>query len=149
MPSIFDTAKYILEQRGRTSTMKLQKLCFYAQSWSLVWDDQPLFPEDFEAWANGPMCPELYWAYKGRFDLIAEDVQGDSSLLTDSQKESIDLVLGGYGDSNIQWLCHCTQQEEPWIQARGNLPSGSPCTDIISKTSLAMYYGRKCSEQHA
>ena len=53
MGSVFDTAKYILEKCGTMSTMKLQKLCYYSQAWSLVWDDAPLFDEDFEAWAMG------------------------------------------------------------------------------------------------
>lgn len=46
MANIFDTAKYILEKSGSMSTMKLQKLCYYSQAWSLVWDDSPLFEED-------------------------------------------------------------------------------------------------------
>ena len=52
--TVFDIAKYILHQRGRMSTMKLQKLCYYAQAWSLVWDDTPLFDEDFSAWRKRP-----------------------------------------------------------------------------------------------
>ena len=55
MATVFDAAKFILERKGQMSTMKLQKLCYYAQVWSLVWDDYPLFDEDFEAWANGPV----------------------------------------------------------------------------------------------
>ena len=49
MANIFDVARYILEVKGSMSTMKLQKLCYYCQAWSLVWDDSPLFDEDFEA----------------------------------------------------------------------------------------------------
>ena len=60
MANVFDTAKYILEQKGDMFTMKLQKLCYYSQAWGLVWDDEPLFDEDFEAWVNGPVCPELF-----------------------------------------------------------------------------------------
>lgn len=48
--TVFDTAKYVLECKGTLSTMKLQKLCYYSQAWSLVWDNAPLFEEDFEAW---------------------------------------------------------------------------------------------------
>ena len=55
MANVFDTAKYILEKSGKMSTMKLQKLCYYSQAWALVWDDAPLFDEDFQAWANGPV----------------------------------------------------------------------------------------------
>ena len=46
MANVFDVAKYILEKQGDMSTMKLQKLCYYAQAWSLVWDDRELFPEE-------------------------------------------------------------------------------------------------------
>lgn len=47
MADVFDTAKYILEQSSSMSTMKLQKLCYYSQAWSLVWGDSPLFEEGF------------------------------------------------------------------------------------------------------
>ena len=60
MSNVFTVAKYILQQKGAMSSMKLQKLCYYAQAWSLVWDDAPLFDEDFQAWRNGPVCYELY-----------------------------------------------------------------------------------------
>ena len=51
---VFDVAAYILEQKGSMTTMKLQKLVYYSQAWSLVWDEKPLFEEAIEAWANGP-----------------------------------------------------------------------------------------------
>ena len=40
--SVFDVATYILQKRGDMSCMKLQKLCYYAQAWSLVWDTTKL-----------------------------------------------------------------------------------------------------------
>jgi len=49
MASTFDVAKYITERTGEVSAMKLQKLMFYAQAWNLVWDEAPLFSEDFQA----------------------------------------------------------------------------------------------------
>ena len=55
MASVFDVAKYILHKSGRLSTWKLQKLCYYAQAWEIAWTETPIFEEDFEAWANGPV----------------------------------------------------------------------------------------------
>ena len=61
MAQVNDVARYILErQSGSVSTMKLQKLVYYAQAWSLVWDEKPLFHVRIEAWANGPIVRELY-----------------------------------------------------------------------------------------
>ena len=55
MATVLDVAKYVLEHNGRMTTMKLEKLVYYCQAWSLGWDEVPLFEEDFQAWANGPV----------------------------------------------------------------------------------------------
>ena len=38
--TVFDVANYILNKQGSMSAMKLQKLVYYSQAWSLVWDDE-------------------------------------------------------------------------------------------------------------
>lgn len=141
MATVFDTAKFILEQKGELSTMKLQKLCYYAQAWSLVWDDKPLFEEDFEAWANGPVCPKLFYFTKGRFSINSSDMDGSSSELTDAQKETVLEVLDYYGNKDAQWLSQLTHMEEPWKEARHGIPLGARSAQLIDKESMAMYYG--------
>lgn len=141
MGTVFDTAKYILEKRGTMSTMKLQKLCYYSQVWSLVWDDAPLFNEDFEAWANGPVCPSLFYHSQGKFSVSADNMMGNSENLNSEQKYTIDMVLDHYGDKNAQWLSQLTHMEGPWQDARKGVPLGIPCKEIITKESMAMYYG--------
>ena len=59
MASVQDVAAYILEKQGGMTAMKLEKLVYYSQSWSLVWDEKPLFGEDIQAWANGPVMYAL------------------------------------------------------------------------------------------
>ncbi|MCG7276629.1 Panacea domain-containing protein [Corynebacterium singulare] len=50
MARVNDVARYILENvDSGVSTMKLQKLVYYAQAWSLVWDEKPLFNSRIEA----------------------------------------------------------------------------------------------------
>ena len=141
MANVFDTAKYILEKMGTLSTMKLQKLCYYSQAWSLVWDDAPLFDEDFQAWANGPVCPELFTKTQGRYSVQASDEDGGIGNLSDNQKDTIDKVIEYYGCHDAQWLSQLTHMEEPWLKARASAPNGKPCTNIITKESMAMYYG--------
>ncbi len=60
MVSVHDVAAIILQECGEMTAMKLQKLVYYSQAWSLVWDDAPSFPEEIQAWANGPVVPVLY-----------------------------------------------------------------------------------------
>lgn len=141
MATVFDTARYILEKEGQMSTMKLQKLCYYCQAWSLVWDDEPLFDEEFHAWANGPVCKELFFETQGEFSVSAKDEPGDSAKLTDNQKDTINTVLEHYAPHDAQWLSRLTHMEDPWNEARANIPLGSKCDNIVSKESMAKYYG--------
>ena len=141
MANVFDVAKYILEKKGTMSTMKLQKLCYYAQAWALVWDDSPLFDEEFEAWANGPVCRELFDKTKGWYSVSAEDETGGYNNLTENEKDTIDRVLEHYGNQNAQWLSQLTHMESPWNEARANTKPGAICDNIITKESMAIYYG--------
>ena len=50
MAEVLDVAAYILKKQGPMTAMKLQKLVYYCQAWSLVWQSKPLFPNDIEAW---------------------------------------------------------------------------------------------------
>lgn len=142
MASVFDVARYILEKQGKMSTMKLQKLCYYSQAWSLVWDDQPLFDEEFRAWANGPVCRELFRETQGQFAVVATDEKkGDSGRLTANQKDTIDKVLEYYAPHDAQWLSRLTHLEDPWKQARVGLPLGVGSDRVVTKESMAIYYG--------
>ncbi len=67
MVSIFTVAKYILDKQGAMSKYKLNYLCYYAQAWHYTWTKKRLIKEDFQAWRNGPMCPELIEILDGLF----------------------------------------------------------------------------------
>lgn len=141
MANVFDVAKYILEKEGSMSTMKLQKLCYYCQAWSLVWDDKALFDEEFEAWANGPVCRPLFYKTQGQYSVSADDETGESNNLAPYQIETIDAVLAHYAPHNAQWLSQLTHMEDPWNRARVGIPTGVGCDRIITKESMAEYYG--------
>lgn len=142
MANVFTTAKYILDTKGSMSAMKLQKLCYYCQAWSLVWDDKELFPEDFQAWANGPVCVELFHHTQGSFTVNASDeadrVDGE---LDANQKDTVNKVLDYYAQHDAQWLSRLTHMEKPWNDARQGVHPGEGCNNIITKASMAEYYG--------
>jgi len=140
MANVFDVASYILSKRGDMSAMKLQKLCYYAQAWSTVWDDCRLFPEEFEAWKNGPVCRPLYARTRGQFIITENDEPGDPDQLTQTQKETVDAVLDYYGDKDAQWLSRLTHMEDPWKLAREGYSEGEHCEKIISVESMSEYY---------
>jgi len=144
MANIFNVARYVLNQCGPLCIWKLQKLCYYSQAWSLAWTGQPLFPEDFEAWSNGPVCPELLPVHQGHFVLTASDIPvalESEPGLTLEQMNSIDCVLAEYGSMEPYELREQTHSEKPWQDARGNLPDGAKCQNVLSKTAIQKYYG--------
>ena len=139
--TIFDVAAYILRERGQMTAMKLQKLAYYAQAWSLVWDDRPLFTEQIQAWANGPVAPSLYQAHKGQFELVDGSIAGDPAALDHDAVMTVQAVLKNYGDKSSQWLSDLTHAENPWVEARQGLPSGHRGDRVISHAAMAEYYG--------
>ena len=141
MATVFDVAKYILERQGKMSTWKLQKLCYYSQAWHCTWTGKRLIEEDFQAWRNGPVCPELFNAHKGKFMVDADAIKGNSANLTADEKESVDVVLKDYGTMQPFELSSQTHSELPWKKARGNLSPLENSDAIISVESMGEYYG--------
>ena len=144
MANIFDVAKYILNETGTISTMKLQKLCYYCQSWNLVWKDIPLFNNDFQAWANGPVCDELFQVHKGSFVVSASDIP-DKLLeknLSEEQINVINTVKEFYGQYSGAWLSELSHKETPWKETReiNKVGVGERCSAVISKDLIKSYY---------
>lgn len=139
-----DVAAYIIDKQVEKTdsgipAMKLQKLVYYAQAWSLVWDEKPLFSDRIEAWANGPAVPSLYETLYGQFMIVG--VKGNPNVFTDVERETIDSVLKYYGDKSSQWLTDLVRNEEPWIEARKGLMIGERGNHEISLAAMAEYYG--------
>lgn len=141
MANVFDVARYILHDQGEMTAMKLQKLCYYVQAWNLAWDDVPLFPEDFEAWANGPVCPALFAKHQGKFTVRHGSFGDyDPGALTEAQMINVDQVLSDYGSITPFELSVMTHRERPWREARGDTPPGERSNKIITKESMHDYY---------
>lgn len=137
MANVFDVARYILTAvGGSVSTMRLQKLCYYSQAWSLAWDNVPLFDENFEHWDNGPVCRELFNQHQGKFCVTADDIPAmlvdRTHPLTAEQINNIDNVLDAYGVLNGGQLSELTHRERPWLHTAHN--------QVIDKTAMAEYY---------
>ncbi len=126
MLTVHDVARYFLslvdEEAGDAITnMKLQKLVYYAQGFSLALQDEPLFPEEIEAWPHGPVVPALYHAYKAHGSgclPLPDDV--DFSRYTPETRELLDEVYRVYGQFSAWKLRNMTHEEAPWIHAREN-----------------------------
>lgn len=140
MPTVFDVAEYILAKLGEMSAMKLQKLIYYSQAWTLAWTDRPLFEEEIEAWAKGPVVPALYERHRGIFLLTPGFFGGNPENLNVEQKGVVDKVLDFYGPKDPQWLSGLTHLESPWKDAREGMSPEERGNRIISKAAMSEYY---------
>ncbi len=140
--SVLDVAAYILEKQPKNQPItawKLQKLVYYCQAWSLVWDEQVLFKEKIIAWANGPVIKELYEQHRGQFTVVKLQ-NGIVDHLTSNQKDTIDHVVMAYGEKTAQWLSDLTHIEFPWIEAREALSPGERGKIEIKLATMHEYY---------
>jgi uncharacterized phage-associated protein len=141
MATVFDVAAYILSKTGPITAMKLQKLLYYGQAWSLVWDDAPLFRARIEAWANGPVVPAVYAVHKGKFKVGSGLIGGHANALSEVERETVDVILRFYGKMPSQQLSDLTHAERPWLDARKGLGPGDRGNVEITHAAMAEYYG--------
>lgn len=127
------------------SNLKLQKLCYYGQAWSLALEGRPLFQERIEAWAHGPAIPKLYRRFKkygsqaiDPFDIVTDPMHD----LHPEHKALLDAVWDRYGGLSGTQLRNLTHRERPWIDARGDTCEGENCTVEITHESMRAYYRR-------
>lgn len=117
--SVLDVSAYIfrrLRKLGNVEALKLQKLLYYCNAWSLVDRNQPLFVDEIQAWKHGPVVASIYPLHRGEIELAEwpygapDDLDGDQQLLIDS-------VIDTYGGLSGWRLRNLTHQERPWIDA--------------------------------
>ena len=141
MCTVYDVAAYVLKKCGAMTHLKLQKLAYYSQAWSLVWDEKPLFSEPIEAWANGPVVPRLYDKLRQRFEVSASVLGcGNPDKISAKRKATMDIVLDFYGKKSSQYLSDLTHMEDPWKNARQGLASGERGNREITHAAMAEYY---------
>lgn len=137
---VADATVYFFARHGDLITnLKLQKLLYYTQAWHLAIYDSPLFDEEFEAWVHGPVQPSVYNEYKkfGSNPIVREP--GEVHIATTAFRHLVE-VMKVYGGKSGFELERYTHQEDPWLNARGDIPPDQLCSRVISKDSMRAYY---------
>lgn len=143
MTDVLNIAAYVLEQTGPISTMKLQKLVFYANAYHLVQYDTPLFPDAIEAWANGPVVRKLFNYHRKKYVISREELPVPSCVeaLTIREKQSVRHVVECVGRLSGAQLSDLTHVEEPWLSQRRGVAPGERSGNQISRQSIKDFYG--------
>lgn len=81
----------------------LQKMLYYVKAFSWVRLRKDIIEDDCEAWAYGPVLPEIYEKYKSFGSDVIDDYDESieyGSLLTDEEIKIIDFVVECFGIYN-------------------------------------------------
>lgn len=142
MATVFDVANFFIdlqrdEMESDMTPLKLQKLVYYAQGFSLALLKRPLFSEDFQAWKHGPVCPELYQRYRayGREAICGVASDYNYKIFDTDETDLLMDVYGQYGQYSASTLRNMSHTTSPWINA-ASLGWGS----CIEKSSMQAYF---------
>lgn len=132
----------LLESRERgelLTNLKLQKLLFYADAWSMVLRNEELFDERFQAWIHGPVLVSQYHRFKGcQWRPISENIQ--KPKLPKGVPSHLRDIVDVFGTETAVALELMTHREQPWISARKDCSPTATCKNYISKEVTKAFY---------
>lgn len=150
MRKVSAVANEFLEKSDEISVLKLVKLCYIAQGFSLAILDRPIFDDDkIEAWKYGPVVPSIYHEFKhfGRKNITSKSEYAtlnddfnfitETPVLTDeNDKKIIQIVWNMYGKFSGNELVTMTHKKgTPWdLVYRRNE------NEIIPNELISKYY---------
>jgi uncharacterized phage-associated protein len=156
MARAIDVARYLIQLAAAEdepdclSPLRLQKLLYYAQGWSLANRGEPLFPERIEAWAHGPVVPDVWQAFRryGYQSIPAEEGAAlADDALTDEEREFIVEVWEAYKAYSATSLRSMTHRERPWLDARSGYAPGERCEREITRDALRGFFSEQAEAE--
>lgn len=147
--SACDIARYIInysnEKEYLCSNLKLQKLMYFVQAYSLITTNRPLFEEPIEAWDFGPVVPAVYHEFKrfgaGSVPFIKQyyvDYQAygyNPDLIDKKSRRLIESVVNHFKDYSSTDLVQLTHNQAPWTD--NYKPD---CQNTIPLSSIQTYF---------
>lgn len=138
--SVFTIADYFIwranadDEIGENITnLKLQKLVYYAQGFSLVLSGGPLFDEPIVAWVHGPVVPVLYSNYREHGGKPIPTRDGFDPAMIDSEtRDLLEEVYDVYGQYSAWGLRNLTHEEAPW--------QNTPLNEVISLEKMRAFF---------
>ena len=150
MPTATQYADWMVEYCAKElgaplDPMGLEKQLYYAQGFSLALRGEQLFPENFEAWKNGPVIHSVWDRYSGSAPIEGKrsKIFGYSLPPLNPNAETgvfLSDVVGFLGLLNAVELSIATHCEEPWLRARKGLGPRDYSKEIISRESMQIYF---------
>ncbi|WP_020467861.1 Panacea domain-containing protein [Zavarzinella formosa] len=144
MVSAIDVARQFVILAGADgeplNQMRLYKLMYYAQGWSMAWYLEPLFDDRIEAWKLGPVPKNIRRELQSFGDDPISGL-GEPEALTVRARDLIGAVWNKFREFSGFGLSDRTHKEPPWRDAY--MPdAGGRCSNAITNEALLAYFGR-------
>lgn len=136
---------YVFEKLEEVTPLMLQKLLYFIQGIYSALYGRPIFEEDCRAWVHGPVYPEVYelfrdFKYNPIDDARFAVLEGTADVVTEEEKNVIDLVVNTFGMYGGKVLERITHNENPWKEARKGYGDSIPSSELLSKERIMKYY---------
>ena len=122
------------------TNMRLQKLLYYVQGWSIARRGKPAFDDRLEAWEHGPVVPTVYRLLRdnGKNPISAEQLNAEP--VDDELKKFIASVWSDYRSDSAIRLRYKTHAEDPWKDAWAKRHKPNHCQEEITVGSLEEFF---------
>lgn len=137
-----------LRAASPVETLKLQKLLYYCNAWSLALRDSPMFTDSIQAWKHGPVVASLY-PFHRRLAVIDEWPHGDANEIDAADKEFANQIISLYGGRSGWALRELTHRESPWIEAWRESKNGEVLGYEISREAMSNFYRQELAKAKA
>jgi uncharacterized phage-associated protein len=143
MTSVKDVSKVIIQKSLEPiSNLKLQKLLYYVQGWSLAMHDRIAFHEETQAWVHGPVVPAAFYEYK-HFRWNPIEIPSETVFISEAESSHIENMLATYGSFTAYQLESLTHEESPWIEARIGLDPKTSSRAVITVEAMKTFFTKK------
>ena len=155
MTTARELARYIISEIKKQMTglqpeefdvtpMKLQKLLYYCQGYSLGLTGKPAFEDKIEAWKYGPVVDSVYQEYKkyNRGIIPYEEIK-EEEIQDDMLRAIVRLVLSDKSRYSGGTLARATHNEAPWKNSYKGSLGGLYMNGEISKNEIKNYFAEE------
>ncbi|MCY4577184.1 MAG: DUF4065 domain-containing protein [Candidatus Kaiserbacteria bacterium] len=123
------------------SNLKLQKLLYFCQAFSLAKLNRQMFGENLYAWKYGPVVGEVYEKYKmyKNDPLSDQEAEHYAAGVPEADRKIIDEVLEMFGGYSAIRLMEITHSHKPWKDLKKRVEKGERDV-VISQEAIQKYY---------
>ncbi len=136
---------YIVTHLEEVTPLALEKLLSFSNGVNYALNGSRLIFEDSQAWAHGPVYPQIYnkykkYGYKPIDDGIYSTHGCMLSKLTTEEIRAIDLVINTFGLYSPKTLERISHSQEPWREKRMGYKEDEAGREVIEEESIKQLY---------